>query len=715
MSYSTSLESLGDSQSPPKDGEECLNVLNPIIDLNANTNEEPLTNESTPANEVVNEENVESSDIVIQKSKRKKTSLVWDHFKKVELKNGKKWQCIHCKNNYSVVASGSTSHLMRHLKQTCHVYKKLVAQQKKLNFQPAKSKIDEKLSGPLLMNSGGKYDHERQREATAHWIMMHEHAFSIVEEEGFHFMMKCSNISYEKISRKTLKNDCIAVYEAERKKLKSTLRTVNKICLTTDLWKSQNQKIEYMVLTGHFIDADWVLQKRILSFVHVPPPRRGVDIADAIFKCLKDWGIENKIFSVSVDNAHYNDRCLKELKVLILRHRKLVLDGKLFHVRCCAHILNLLVQDGIGKIAKIVEDVRESVKFINQSEARLQTFSQIVQQLKLGGKKLILDCPTRWNSTYQMLSVAMQFKEVFPRFQDREPSYTTLPDDDDWEKVEKVSKLLEVFNVVTNIISGSEYPTANLYLAEVFRIKLVLDQAIQDESDFMKEMAKAMKGKFDKYWSQCNLVMSLASVLDPRIKMMGVNMCFPLIYPEVEARKNIENVRIALDDMYKEYADILSEHSEEGSSRSGVDQNGLILESQKSSGWSLLMNYVEEQQAIPAVKSEIEEYLNEPTYKPKDNGHMSFCALEWWKLNCGKYRVLSHMAADVLAIPISTVASESTFSVGGRVIDSFRASLSSSTVEALICGGDWLRILHGIRNKPKVICSLLIIKYNINF
>ncbi|XP_058725562.1 zinc finger BED domain-containing protein RICESLEEPER 2-like [Vicia villosa] len=369
--------------------------------------------------------------------------------------------------------------------------------------------IDEKLSGPLLMNAGAKYDHERQREAIAHWIMMHEHAFSIVEEEGFLFMMKCSNISYEKISRKTLKNDCIAVYEAERKKLKSTLRKVNKICLTTDLWKSKNQKIEYMVLTGHFIDADWVLQKRILSFVHVPPPRRGVDIVDAIFKCLKDWGIENKIFSVLVDNALYNDRCLKELKVLILRHQKLVLHGKLFHVRCCAHILNLLVQDGIGKIAKIVENVRESVKFINQSEARLQTFSQIVQQLKLSVQRSL------------------------PRFQDREPSYTTLPDDDDWEKVEKVSKLLEVFNVVTNIIFGSEYTIANLYLAEVFRIKLVLDQAINDESDFMKEMAKAMKEKFDKYWSQ------------------------------YEARKNIENVRIALDDMYKEYVDLPSEHSEE--------------------------------------------------------------------------------------------------------------------------------------------------------
>lgn len=77
--------------------------------------------------------------------------------------------------------------------------------------------IDEKLSGPLLMNPGGKYDHERQREATAHWIMMHEHAFSIVEEEGFLFMMKCSNISYEKISRKTLKNDCILFMKLKEK------------------------------------------------------------------------------------------------------------------------------------------------------------------------------------------------------------------------------------------------------------------------------------------------------------------------------------------------------------------------------------------------------------------------------------------------------------------------------------------------------------------
>jgi hypothetical protein len=65
------------------------------------------------------------------------------------------------------------------------------------------------------------------------------------------------------------------------------------------------------------------------------------------------------------------------------------------------------------------------------------------------------------------------------------------------------------------------------------------------------------------------------------------------------------------------------------------------------------------------------------------------------------------MAADILAIPISTVASESTFSAGGRVIDERRTKLSEGSVEALICGGDWFRHKYNVKKKSKVIISYL--------
>ncbi|KAM3270249.1 putative protein isoform X2 [Capsicum chacoense] len=49
------------------------------------------------------------------------------------------------------------------------------------------------------------------------------------------------------------------------------------------------------------------------------------------------------------------------------------------------------------------------------------------------------------------------------------------------------------------------------------------------------------------------------------------------------------------------------------------------------------------------------------------------------------------MARDMLAIPISSVASECAFSKGGRVIDPFRSSLTPKLVQSLICLQDWPR------------------------
>ena len=97
-----------------------------------------------------------------------------------------------------------------------------------------------------------------------------------------------------------------------------------------------------------------------------------------------------------------------------------------------------------------------------------------------------------------MLSCAMKFKDVFPRFQDRDPLYDSCPAYEDWEKAEKVCSVLEKFWAATHVISRSEYPTSNLFLQEAVKIKKLLDSRENDENDFIRAMIRKMKAKFDK-------------------------------------------------------------------------------------------------------------------------------------------------------------------------------------------------------------------------
>ena len=52
--------------------------------------------------------------------------------------------------------------------------------------------------------------------------------------------------------------------------------------------------------------------------------------------------------------------------------------------------------------------------------------------------------------------------------------------------------------------------------------------------------------------------------------------------------------------------------------------------------------------------------------------------------------VLNRMSKDILAILVSTVASELAFSIGGHVVNASCWSLAPRMVEALVCTQNWL-------------------------
>ncbi|CAN1180933.1 Zinc finger BED domain-containing protein RICESLEEPER 2 [Linum perenne] len=72
-----------------------------------------------------------------------------------------------------------------------------------------------------------------------------------------------------------------------------------------------------------------------------------------------------------------------------------------------------MAQHGLKEIQDTIDCVRQSVKHIAASESRVIMFREIAKQLELSPKKLILDCSTRSNSTYQMIFVALDLKDVY--------------------------------------------------------------------------------------------------------------------------------------------------------------------------------------------------------------------------------------------------------------------------------------------------------------
>ncbi|KAG2583416.1 hypothetical protein PVAP13_6KG302100 [Panicum virgatum] len=90
-----------------------------------------------------------------------------------------------------------------------------------------------------------------------------------------------------------------------------------------------------------------------------------------------------------------------------------MLGGEHLHVRCCAYILYILVQDGMRIIHSAIQKIHELLKHIDSSPSRLQVFNAIANGKGLASRfGIYLYIPTRWNSTYKMIREALLYKAV---------------------------------------------------------------------------------------------------------------------------------------------------------------------------------------------------------------------------------------------------------------------------------------------------------------
>ncbi|XP_077237332.1 zinc finger BED domain-containing protein RICESLEEPER 1-like [Tasmannia lanceolata] len=613
-------------------------------------------------------------------------SEVWVHFTKVlNMEEGKpeKAICNYCKSAYTYSSSYGTSTLWKHFRN-CPKYP---------NFQDKRQKLLS--SYQSVSQEGGdsslvawKFDQELCREALTRMIIIDELPFRFVEREGFRYFCSVMQPRFKLVGRRTVARDCLALYASEKKKMKDFLHKTNqRVSLTTDAWTSL-QNLSYMCLTAHFIDHDWKLHKRIINFCIISS-HKGEAIGQAVESCMIQWGIEN-VCTITVDNASSNDTAVGYLKKKISNRNGFILDGEFFHMRCCAHILNLIVKDGINEVIESISRIRGAVRYIRSSPSRLGRFKSCVEKERITCKSsLCLDVPTRWNSTYLMLETALKFRKAFERLEDEDVLFVTelkdgSPTFEDWDNARVLTHFLKTFYDATLRLSGSLHVTSNSYFHEVFKIERQLYELLKSEDVFLSNMAFKMKEKFDKYWGnidKVNMMLLLAVVLDPRFKLKYVKFCYSKLYTSDKVSALTNRVGGALHRLFVHYKSISSPPT------TSTVQNVNDMEVVESEIVdSEFVAFLKEEESEDS-KSEVDRYLEEgcETQDPK------FEILNWWKVNSSRYKILSQIARDVLAIPVSTVASESAFSTGGRILDQFRSSLTPKLVECLICGQDWLR------------------------
>ncbi|KAK3038056.1 hypothetical protein RJ639_032035 [Escallonia herrerae] len=629
--------------------------------------------------------------------KRKKKSIVWEHFTIEAAGPGcRRACCKQCGQSFAY-STGSkvagTSHLKRHIaKGTCPV---VLRNMEKNHLSPysAPSKMSNHTPKRRYRTASAPYfsfDPDRCRHEIARMIIMHDYPLHIVEHPGFVAFVHNLQPRFDMVSFNTVQGDCVATYLGEKQSLQKLIEGMpGRICLTLDLWTSC-QTVGYVFITGHFLDSAWKMHRKVLNVVMEPYSDSDAAFSHAVSACLSDWNMDGRLFSVTI-NQPLSDAGIENLRTLLSVKNPRMLGGQLLVGSCLARTLSSIAQDALKAGQETVKKVRDSVKYVKTSESHEEKFLELKQRLQVPStKSLALDDLTRWNTTYEMLLAASELKEVFSCLDTFDPDYKEAPTMEDWKLVETLCTYLKLLSDTASFLTTSIVPTTNTFFHEAWKIQLELARAATSEDPCISNLTRPMQESFDKYWKNCCLILAIAVVMDPRFKMKLVEFSFTKIYGD-EAASYTRVVDEGIHELFSEYIALplpLTPTFVE-------EANGVHIKSEDLQGGAFLSNglgltdfdmFIMES-ASQQSKSELDQYLEE-SLLPRVH---EFDVIGWWKLNKQKYPTLSKMARDILTVPVLTVGPDSVFDTVSREMDGYRCSLRPETVEALICAKDWLQ------------------------
>ncbi|KAJ5288432.1 hypothetical protein N7508_011207 [Penicillium antarcticum] len=226
-------------------------------------------------------------------------------------------------------------------------------------------------------------------------------------------------------------------------------------------------------IIGHGLTDEFEYRERLLEFAELQGIHSGENLSIAVENMLIELGLEDKLSSITGDNASNNEAMASEL-FLSLSDRPGVEEampaplyrGLDSYIRCLAHVLNLIVKDILHKFVAQVN------KFLN-------------------------------------------LQEELPPF--------TLQD---WSRLEQIHTVLHKFNVLTLFISKRN-PQISLADPIYYELHELLDDVREGKDDFAKldrDIIAAVKEgmkKYEKCYSimdNCDTTLPSSWILESKVK-----------------------------------------------------------------------------------------------------------------------------------------------------------------------------------------------------
>ncbi|KAH9724680.1 BED-type domain-containing protein [Citrus sinensis] len=403
----------------------------------------------------------------------KKRSETWNHYIVLE-DNQYKAKCNHCGKIYQCHPRfDGISNMGTHLK-VCEAYLNMKREQDERQQKLAADSGEGNASNMVLAKG---WSQKACRRAVSKMIFLGELPLNFVDNKGFRHFCNVAVPQFIMPSQRIISRDVRDMFLEEKGILKSLIcKNKQRVSLTTDIWTSV-QNMSYMVVTIHFIDSDWCLHRKILSF-SVIKDYKGKLIGKKIEACLLEWGIE-RVCAIIIDNDVTIDY-VKNQMLMWKNVDALVLRGDYMHVRCCAHILILIVIGGLKELHASVAGIRNAVKYVRSSTSRLKAFKQCVDHVKGPNGIVVLDSSlsVTFNLCYDSLSALEKSKDVYVHLM---ASSMREKYDKYWECTEKINKIL----IIASILD----PRCKMDFT-----KHIFSMMFFDNSTKIEEMVAVMKG-----------------------------------------------------------------------------------------------------------------------------------------------------------------------------------------------------------------------------